>query len=534
MATLGDLLAQVEDLDAQIEAVDNAELVVGREAEGIVQYVDPATGESVELSREELQIFRNTLTGAKRQASKILRPYSSAKKAYDAAQAELRRAEEVARNPITEAPGGMSQAEADKNVVTARKKVEAAGRKVNLSVRRVEATETPEEVVQAETGGPTRREGAVGRTGAARPAGGSTAGQFRMAEAAAGEPTAATMADVKTRVAKIRAAKPKTGGAVPAGAGVDSAIPPSVADGGKGGKGGGKPRGNWEAIIRREFGAYAAYIGIDPTVDDALGKLARGDISEDRFDAMVRSSEWWKNTNDFIRQWDLKERTPGSTAGKEVADRVQEMQDYALGEFGVSLSPEALRAWARQSLRERSSALTWQNGVGAIIEKGTSPGAVDQLRTGNVGEKLRRINAQYGYDVSSDYFNKSVANIANGTLTEEMYENEVKTQAKTLYGQDVGQLLDQGYTLEDIASPYLQVAANTLEVPVDSMMLSDPKFKAALDFTDEKGQRRRMSLNEWQRKLRSDPQYGWDKTEQARQSADRAASTILRAFGKVS
>lgn len=534
MATLGDLLAQVDDLDAQIAAVDDAELVAGREVEGVVQYVDPATGETVELSREELQIFRNTLTGARKQVNKILRPYSSAKKAYDDAQAELRRAEEVARNPIAEAPGGMSQQEANKNVAAARKKVEAAGRKVNLSVRRVESTETPEEVVQAETGGPTRREGTVGRTGAGRPAGGSTAGQFRMAEAAAGEPTAATMADVKTRVAKIRAAKPKTGGAVPAGAGVDSAIPPSVADGGKGGKGGGKPRGNWEAIIRREFGAYAAYIGIDPTVDDALGKLARGDISEDRFDAMIRSSEWWKNTNDFIRQWDLKERTPGSTAGKEVADRVQEMQDYALSEFGVSLSPESLRAWARQSLRERSSTLTWQNGVGGIIEKGTTPGAVDQLRTGNVGEKLRRINAQYGYDVSSDYFNKSVANIANGTLTEEMYENEVKTQAKTLYGQDVGQLLDQGYTLEDIASPYLQVAANTLEMPVDSMVLSDPKFKAALDFTDEKGQRRRMSLSEWQRKLRSDPQYGWDKTEQARQSADRAASTILRAFGKVS
>lgn len=374
-------------------------------------------------------------------------------------------------------------------------------------------------------------QGAVGATAPAAPAaGGSTAGQFRMAEQAAGQPSAATMADVQARrpaARRTRKTTPTTAGPGVAGgaAGADTAIPPSTGGQGK------KDRTPWQQIIQREFGWASAYIGIDPTVDEALGQLARGEISETRFDAKIRSSDWWKNTNDFIRQWDLKERTVGSNAQKEIGDRVQVMQDFALAQFGVALPAESLRGFARESLRQGMMDSVWQNGVGAIITKGDNIGAVDQLRTGSLGQRIRKINADYGYDADTGFINTSISNIANGTMTEQSYKDQVLKQVKSLYGNDVGELLDQGYTLADVSAPYNQVAARTLEV--DQVDFSDPKFRAALDFTDEKGQRRRMTLGEWQTKLRTDKQYGWDTTEQAKSAARDAASTILRAFGKV-
>ena len=371
-------------------------------------------------------------------------------------------------------------------------------------------------------------QGAVGATAIApAPAGEPTSvAQFRMAEQAAGQPTAATMADVERRKPAARATRKLPTTTAP----VDTTgiIPSSVTQGTTDVK---KDKRPWQRIIQQEFGWASAYIGIDPTVDEALGQLARGEIDGTRFDAKIRSSEWWKNTNDFIRQWDLKERTPGSTAQKEVNDRVQAMQDYALAQFGVAVPAESIRAFARESLRQGMQQNIWQNGVGATIAKGADIGAIDQLRAGNIGQTLRRINSDYGYDASTDYLNKSIGAIASGTMTATSYRDQVLKQVKSLYGTDVGELLDQGYSIADIAQPYNQIAARTLEV--DSVDMKDPKFRAALDFTDDKGNRRKMTLGEWENKLRADAQYGWSKTEQAKGLARNAASTILRAFGKI-
>jgi len=382
----------------------------------------------------------------------------------------------------------------------------------------------------APAGQPVTRpaQGAVGQTAAITPpTQPASAGQFRMAEEAAGQPTAATMADVQRRKPAARATrKPATTATGP----VDTTgiIPPSLQDEGNKVK---KDKRPWQQIIQREFGAYAAYIGIDPTVDEALGQLARNEIDGTRFDAKIRSSQWWKNTNDFIRQWELKERTPGSTAQKEVSDRVQAMQDYALGQFGVALPPESLRAFARESLRQGMQDNIWQNGVGSIIVKGDNIGAVDQLRSGSVGQTLRKINADYGYEAPTDFLNKAIASVVTGQTTSESYRNEVLKQVKSLYGADVGELLDQGYSVADIAQPYNNVAARTLEV--DAIDMTDPKFRAALDFKDSSGVRRRMTLGEWEQKLRTDSQYGYRYTQSARDEADRVGDIILKAFGKV-
>jgi hypothetical protein len=369
-------------------------------------------------------------------------------------------------------------------------------------------------------------QGAVGQTAAKPPSAPTSAAQFRIAEQAAGQPSAATMADVNQRVAKIR--KDRRGAGATAGVDTTGVIPPSLQDEGNKVK---KDKRPWQQIIQQEFGGYAAYIGIDPTVDEALGQLARGEIDGTRFDAKIRSSQWWKDTNNFIREWELKERTPGSTAQKEIGDRLQAMQDFALGQFGVALPPDSLRAFARESLRQGMQDKTWQNGVGSIIVKGDTVGAVDQLRSGAIGQTLRRINSDYAYDASTDFLNKSIAGVATGQMTTGSYRDQVLKQVKSLYGADVGELLDQGYSVADIAQPYNQVAARTLEL--DMVDMTDPKYRAALDFTDEKGNRRRMTLGEWERKLRTDTQYGWSKTEQAKDLARNAASTILRAFGKV-
>jgi hypothetical protein len=209
------------------------------------------------------------------------------------------------------------------------------------------------------------------------------------------------------------------------------------------------------------------------------------------------------------------------------------MKDYALSTFGVVLSPEQLRPWARQTLREGASAPTQENGVAAIIVKGGSQGAIDQLRQGGVAQRVNDVNARYGYNPGSDFVNQSISNIALGTMTEDMYESKVKSFVKTMYGADVGDLLDRGYSVADISEPYVQTAARMLETNPNMIDMKDTKFQKALGMVDADGKKRQMTLGEWEKTLRTDPIYGWDKTNQAAGLAVQVGEQILRQFGKV-
>jgi hypothetical protein len=63
--------------------------------------------------------------------------------------------------------------------------------------------------------------------------------------------------------------------------------------------------------------------------------------------------------------------------------------------------------------------------------------------------------------------------------------------------------------------------------------MADAMYQTAYDFTDESGQKRLMTTGEWTRQLRTDTQYGWDKTENAKREAQQLSSSIIQAFGRV-
>ena len=42
-----------------------------------------------------------------------------------------------------------------------------------------------------------------------------------------------------------------------------------------------------------------------------------------------------------------------------------------------------------------------------------------------------------------------------------------------------------------------------------------------------------MTQGEWQKLLRSDARYGWDKTNNAKQEARKLSDSIVSAFGRV-
>ena len=139
-------------------------------------------------------------------------------------------------------------------------------------------------------------------------------------------------------------------------------------------------------------------------------------------------------------------------------------------------------------------------------------------------------------NIGTSFFNQLDDDTVERVLTGGMIEDDVLRQqrelAKARYGH-LSSLIDQGLSLDAITRSYRDEAARLLERDPNDIRMADAMYQTAYDFTDESGQKRLMTTGEWTRQLRTDTQYGWDKTENAKREAQQLSSSIIQAFGRV-
>jgi len=137
--------------------------------------------------------------------------------------------------------------------------------------------------------------------------------------------------------------------------------------------------------------------------------------------------------------------------------------------------------------------------------------------------------------IAKNYFNEApqstIENILTGGITVDDFQRQQRVMAKQRYGH-LSELIDQGVTLEDLASNYRQSAAKLLEMDPNQIDMSQGDYEVALSFGEE-GKKRAMTTGEWEKLLRTDPRYGWEKTENAKSEARSLASNIAEAFGRI-
>ena len=137
--------------------------------------------------------------------------------------------------------------------------------------------------------------------------------------------------------------------------------------------------------------------------------------------------------------------------------------------------------------------------------------------------------------IAKSYFNQApqatIEKILTGGITVEDFQRQQRTMAKQRYGH-LSELIDQGVTLEDLASNYKTSAAKLLEIDPNTIDMSESDFEIALSYGEE-GKKRAMTTGEWEKMLRTDQRYGWEKTNNAKAEARSLASNIAQAFGRI-
>jgi hypothetical protein len=277
-----------------------------------------------------------------------------------------------------------------------------------------------------------------------------------------------------------------------------------------------------------QYGYVATLANSIPELKTKLNQALAGHWTPDKFAQEIQDTKWWKSSSDSVKQNQiLKATKPGEFAQQRSA-MVNKVREFA-GQLGVSLGEG--HGSLLGSVVDHAMALGWddtqiQQQIGKYWR--FTRGHTSSGQAGSLQQQVRQIRGDYGIGNNEDITARTVYAIMSGRQTIEGYKAQVAEGAKSRYPSFAKQI-DEGQTLTQIADPYIQTMAQTLELDPSSIDLSDPYVQRALTARDAKGQPTAQPLWAFQDALRQDSRY--DHTTQAVNDAYSMINQIGKDWG---
>lgn len=246
------------------------------------------------------------------------------------------------------------------------------------------------------------------------------------------------------------------------------------------------------------------------------------------FVAKVRATNWYRKLPEATRQFE----TLRATDPAEWSRRLQQSQASVGAMYqqltGTKPNAKLLRnmaglafkyGWSEQEVRDRigrtvDSGREMQNGIGGTL--------------GEAEQAIRKGMEDYGVDLSDSWMSRQLNKIATGAADTGTIVDYLRGVAKNKY-RGFAQQIDQGMTIRDIAEPYRQLMAKTLEISDQSITVSDNQIQRALLAHEKDGTPTPKPLWQFEQDLANDPR--WNKTQGAQDRIMSAGRKVLNDFG---
>ena len=276
----------------------------------------------------------------------------------------------------------------------------------------------------------------------------------------------------------------------------------------------------------------SGYLGVDSMLEaNAAG-------TETLPDGTVR---YFVNTKDGAREVRYKDADPyaelSSLGPKELLQWRKTMWLGGLYEpdsFVGPLNLEDVKVMQQAMTEANLSGVTWQDAIASRVEMGARYGRpITEAEIAQLDDDVPAMIQEYaqknGVTVSNDFIARQQRRVLNGKDTPDGVLARLRdTYVKPMYPQFANEL-DNGLTLEDIASPYLDTASKMLEIPPQQISLNEPLIKKALQARDDQGTPVRKPLWAFEDELTKDPR--WKYTDNAYAAMDGAVSGMLSEMG---
>jgi len=243
----------------------------------------------------------------------------------------------------------------------------------------------------------------------------------------------------------------------------------------------------------------------------------------DAFDRKVQGTQYAIKTTEKQAQWDALDSAEKnrqieaskraiSTAFASLQLTTKELGDLSVLRLRNGLTDLELKYLVFDRLATRT-------GDGTLMETAQAADLIKTMRS-------------YNYPFLDQDITDALTGATKGDVPQssELLISKAKTAAKTRYTQ-FAELIDQGFTVDDIFDPYRQLAAKTLGKTVNDIKLNDAAYEKVL--LPNPATNQTWSGIDWVRELKSNKDYGWQFTDEANKQVSSVVSTLERAFGLI-
>ena len=151
----------------------------------------------------------------------------------------------------------------------------------------------------------------------------------------------------------------------------------------------------------------------------------------------------------------------------------------------------------------------------------------------NATDSLRKVSDSYLVPLSDTVLKDYAYSIATGEIQAAEFRNQMKEQAKGLWG-DFGGALDRGLTVETIADSYRQRVAQELDLAPQTIDFKDAKWQRLISKRDPETNRIvNPTISDALVEVRTSSEYGWDFSTTGRQTRARLFTDLAKDFGMV-
>lgn len=301
-------------------------------------------------------------------------------------------------------------------------------------------------------------------------------------------------------------------------------------------EGGGKA-GDWDPTdtkklspeeLAAEYGWAYGFLKSNKELRGLFDDAVAGSWSPEKFQAKLRDTGWWKKNSETMRKAQMEKQTdPATYNAKASAIKIQVQQLAA--EMGAAIPPNKLGKIVDQVITTGLDEAGLRNVLGGYIGFQKNGSTLN----GDAGQYEHMIK-QFAYTQGVSMDKQAIKNqaqlIARGMATEQDFKNQITNQAISLYPGYMQQL-QAGQTMMDIASPYMQMMAEDLEIPYTKIGVTDPLIKRALNGVDNQGKPVGLDQTSFQRLIRNDPR--WRQTSGAQDGVMTTGLKVLRDMGMI-
>jgi hypothetical protein len=281
--------------------------------------------------------------------------------------------------------------------------------------------------------------------------------------------------------------------------------------------------------LAREYGFALNVIYSVPELRDLFEEAFRaGGLTPDAFAARVQSTNWYRTNDVYARNAWAQEMVGGADWQTALQNAKNQVKKRAT-QVGADLTGPELDALSRRFLYEGWGEAARQGMLDEALSQDISflpdeRGGQFRGMAGTLVDRLREIANANGIRFSDSWYESEAKSVVGGLSTEDDALRKVREQAASRWGQ-WGEQIRSGRNMYELASPYLNMMEDTLELPSGSVRLDDPFISRALTGQDGTP----LPLWEFQMQLRKDPR--WMNTNFAQNEITGVADAVMKMFG---